>query len=195
MIVLGHNRRRGIHFDVTQNPTQIRLARQVTEAFPWDTAPRYLLRDRDALYGRSFRDRVRAMGIKEVITATRSPWRNAYVERLIGSIRRERLDHVVILDEAHRPRARSSPSRKSAVCIIATSAVPPEVSLRQNRRVAVGGGHTRSSESRSARARVEAWSLRTYADRPMSSQWSACVPLEGGTLPGTGVSSCPWRRQ
>jgi transposase InsO family protein len=108
MIVLGHDRRRVIHFDVTQNPTQIWLARQVTEAFPWDTAPRYLLRDRDASYGQSFRDRVRAMGINEVITAPRSPWQNAYVERIIGSIRRECIDHVVILDEAHLRRVLSA---------------------------------------------------------------------------------------
>src|SRR5205823_14173523 len=98
------DRRKVIHFDVTQNPTQIWLARQVTEAFPWDTAPRYLLRDRDASYGQSFRDRVRAMGINEVITAPRSPWQNAYVERIIGSIRRECLDHAIVLHERHLQR-------------------------------------------------------------------------------------------
>ena len=80
----------------------------MTEAFPWDTAPRYLLRDRDAPYGQNFRDRVRMMGIKEVVTAPRSPWQNAYVERIIGSIRRECLDHVVIFDERHLRRALSS---------------------------------------------------------------------------------------
>jgi putative transposase len=69
LIVLGHDRRRIIHFDVTQNPTQAWLSRQMTEAFPWDTAPRYLLRDRDASYGQDFRDRIHAMGIKEVVTA------------------------------------------------------------------------------------------------------------------------------
>ena len=89
LIVLGHDRRRSLHFEVTQNPTQVWLSRQMTEAFPWDTAPRYLLRDRDASYGPAFRDRVRVMGIKEVVTAPRSPWQNPYVERLIGSIRRE----------------------------------------------------------------------------------------------------------
>jgi putative transposase len=73
----------------------------VTEAFPWDTAPRYLLRDRDASYGSDFHSRVEAMGIKEVITAPRSPWQNAYVERMIGSIRRECLDHIVIFNERH----------------------------------------------------------------------------------------------
>jgi transposase InsO family protein len=108
LIVLGHDRRRVIHFEVTPNPTQIWLARQMTEAFPWDTAPRYLVRDRDASYGQIFRDRVRAMGIREVVTAARSPWQNAYVERIIGSIRRECLNHVIIFDERHLRRVLSS---------------------------------------------------------------------------------------
>ena len=75
LIVLRHDRRAIIHFDVTENPTQVWLARQMTEAFPWDTAPGYLLRDRDASYGKSFRDRIQAMGINEVVTAPRSPGR------------------------------------------------------------------------------------------------------------------------
>jgi hypothetical protein len=93
LIVLGHDRRKIIHFEVTAHPTQHWLARQMTKAFPWNTAPRYLLRDRDASYGRSFRDRIQAMEINEVVTAPRSPWQNAYVERIIGSIRRECLAH------------------------------------------------------------------------------------------------------
>jgi len=101
LIVLGHDRRRVIHFEITPKPTQIWLARQMTEAFPWDTAPRYLLRDRDASYGQAFRDHVRAMGIKEVVAAARSPWQNAYVERIIGSIRRECLDHVFVFGDTH----------------------------------------------------------------------------------------------
>jgi len=101
LIVLGHDRRRVIHFNVTENPTQVWLSRQMTDAFPWDTAPRYLLRDRDASYGPVFRDRVRVMGMKEVVTAPRSPWQNPYVERLIGSIRRECLDHIIIVNERH----------------------------------------------------------------------------------------------
>ena len=96
LIVLSHERRRVIHFDVTQYPTQDWLARQMTEAFPWDTAPGYLLRDRDASYGVGFRDRVRVMGIKP-----RSPWQNPYIERLIGSIRRECLDHIILFNEHH----------------------------------------------------------------------------------------------
>ena len=108
LIVLGHDRRKVIHFDVTENPTQDWLARQMTEAFPWDTAPRYLLRDRDASYGQTFRDRVEAMGIEEVVTAPRSPWQNPFVERIIGSIRRECLNHVIIFDERHLRRVLSS---------------------------------------------------------------------------------------
>jgi len=77
-------------------PTQGWLARQITEAFPWNTAPRFLLRDRDASYGQTFRDRIQAMAIEEVVTAPRSPWQNAYIERIIGSIRRECLNHVII---------------------------------------------------------------------------------------------------
>ena len=73
-------------------------------AFPEDTAPRYLLRDRDQIYGEEFRQRVKAMSIEEVITAFQSPWQNAYVERLIGSIRRECLDHVIVLGERHLRR-------------------------------------------------------------------------------------------
>ena len=108
LIVLGHDHRKVIHFDVTQNPTQVWLAHQMTEAFPWDTAPRFLLRDRDAAYGQTFRNRVLAMGIEEVVTAPRSPWQNAYVERIIGSIRRECLNHIIIFDERHLRRVLSA---------------------------------------------------------------------------------------
>jgi len=98
-IVLGHSRRRLVHFNVTRHPTAAWLARQITEAFPWDSAPKHLIRDRDGAYGIAFRDRLRAMDICEVLTAPRSPWQNAYAERAIGSIRRECLDHVIVLNE------------------------------------------------------------------------------------------------
>jgi len=100
LIVLRHDRRKIVHFEVSPHPTQHWLARQITEAFPWDSAPRYLLRDRDASYGQSFRERVRGMGIQEIVTAPRSPWQNAYVERVIGSIRRECLDHIIFSTHA-----------------------------------------------------------------------------------------------
>jgi hypothetical protein len=108
IIILAHDRRKIVRAAVTAHPTAAWLSRQLTEAFPWDTAPRFLLRDRDASYGSDFCNRVEAMGIKEVITAARSPWQNAYVERVIGSIRRECLDHIVIFNERHLRRVMSS---------------------------------------------------------------------------------------
>jgi transposase InsO family protein len=108
MIILAHDRRTIVSAAVTEHPTAAWLSRQAIEAYPWDTAPRYLLRDRDASYGLEFRSRVEAMNITEVITAPRSPWQNAYVERVIGSIRRECLDHLVIFNERHLRRVMSS---------------------------------------------------------------------------------------
>ena len=101
LLILAHERRRVVHFNITEHPTAQWTAQQVIEAFPWDEAPRYLLRDRDQIYGASFRQRVQHMGIEEVLIAPRSPWQNPYVERLIGSIRRECLDHVIVLHERH----------------------------------------------------------------------------------------------
>ena len=106
-VILGHTRRKILHLNVTQHPTAGWLSRQLTAAFPWDTAPRYLLRDRDGSYGRYFSGRVEAMGISEVVTAPRSPWQNAYVERVIGSIRRECLDQIVVVNERHLRRVLS----------------------------------------------------------------------------------------
>jgi len=82
-------------------------AQQVIEAFPYDESPRYLIRDRDSIYGLHFKHRVKGMGIDEVLIAPQSPWQNPYVERLIGSIRRECLDHVIVLNEAHLRRTLS----------------------------------------------------------------------------------------
>jgi transposase InsO family protein len=104
MVFLAHSRRGLLHHAVTAHPTAEWVARQLTEAFPWDTAPGYLVRDRDAVYGDVVRRRLRALGIRDRPTAPRSPWQNACVERLIGSIRRECLDHVIVLGEAHLHR-------------------------------------------------------------------------------------------
>lgn len=98
-VVLAHERRRIVHFNVTTHPTGEWTAQQLREAFPWDTAPRYLLRDHDRIFGRAFVDQVKAMGIKQVLSAPRSPWQRAYVERVIGTIRRECLDHVIVFNE------------------------------------------------------------------------------------------------
>jgi len=103
-LILAHHRRRVLHFNITANPTAEWTAQQIVEAFPWDSAPRYLLRDRDGVYGQYFQRRVRNMGIEQVVTAARSSWQNPFVERLIGSIRRECLDHVIVMNERHLRR-------------------------------------------------------------------------------------------
>jgi putative transposase len=100
-VVLVHQRRRVVHFNVTANPTAQWSAQQIVEAFPEDTAPSYMIRDRDSIYGADFVARIKGMGIDDTPTAPRSPWQNPFVERLIGSIRRDCLDHVVVLGERH----------------------------------------------------------------------------------------------
>jgi len=103
-LVLRHERRRVVHFNVTTSPTAHWTAQQIVEAFPLEEAPRFLLRDRDGIYGQNFRDRVKHMGIDEVLIAFRSPWQSPYVERVIGSVRRECLDHMIVLNEDHLRR-------------------------------------------------------------------------------------------
>jgi transposase InsO family protein len=104
LVVLAHHRRRVVHFNVTDHPTSAWTAQQVVDAFPDDSAPSYLLRDRDQVYGQRFRHRVRGLRIEEVLTAPHSPWQNPFAERLIGSIRRECLNHVLVLDDRHLRR-------------------------------------------------------------------------------------------
>jgi len=99
-LVLAHERRRIVHFNVTAHPTAEWTAQQLREAFPFGEVPRYFLRDRDKIFGNEFRRQVEDMKIEEVLSAPRSPWQRAYVERLIGSIRRECLDHVIVFHEA-----------------------------------------------------------------------------------------------
>jgi putative transposase len=103
-LMLAHERRRIVHCNITEHPTAQWTAQQIVEAFPWDTAPRYLLRDSDAIYGEHVQQRIKNMGIEEVKIAPRSPWQNAYCERVIGSIRRDVLDHVIVLHERHLHR-------------------------------------------------------------------------------------------
>jgi putative transposase len=100
-IVLVHARRRIVHFNVTEHPTAQWTAHQISEASPWEAAPRYLIRDRDSVYGPPFQTRLEGMGIEEVLTAPRSPWQSPFAERVIGSVRRECLDQVIVLDERH----------------------------------------------------------------------------------------------
>jgi len=100
-VIVRLDRRVLVWINVTQNPTAEWVARQLTEAFPWDEAPGYLIRDNDRIYGGVALRRIRAMGIRNKPIAHRPPWQNGFAERLIGSIRRECLDHMVVLDEAH----------------------------------------------------------------------------------------------
>ena len=104
LVIIRLARRNLVWINVTTNPTADRIARQVTEAFPWAEAPRYLIRDRDRVYGAAAIHRLRAMGIRDKPISPGSPWQNGFAERLIGSIRRECVDHVVVLGEAHLRR-------------------------------------------------------------------------------------------
>ena len=98
-VVLAHERRRIVYFAVTAHSTAEWTLQQMREAFPWDTAPRYLLQDRDGIFGQDFVKQVKAMCIQQVLAAPRSPWQRAYVERLIGTLRRECLDHLIVFNE------------------------------------------------------------------------------------------------
>jgi transposase InsO family protein len=110
-VVVGHDRRQLLWFAVTRHPTAEWLAQQIVEAFPWGTAPTYLVRDNDGAYGQAFTSRVRAMGIRDRPISPRSPWQNPYVERLIGTLRRDCLDHVLIFGERHLRRVLTTYSR------------------------------------------------------------------------------------
>jgi transposase InsO family protein len=107
-LVLGHGRRQLLWFEVTRHPTAEWLSRQITEAFPWTSTPAYLVRDNDRAYGHVFSSRVRAMGIRDRPISPGSPWQNGYAERLIGTLRRECLDQVVIFSEMHLRRILSA---------------------------------------------------------------------------------------
>jgi hypothetical protein len=107
-LVLSNERRRVLHFNVTDSPTAFWTGQQIIEAFPWDAAPRFMVRDRDGIYGNDFARRVSSMGIEEVVIAGRSPSPTPYVERVIGSVRRECLDHVIVLNEEQLRRILTS---------------------------------------------------------------------------------------
>jgi transposase InsO family protein len=110
-VIVRLERRDLVWIDVTRRPRAEWIARQITEAFPWNEAPRYLIRDRDRIFGATVRRRLRAMGVRDKPIAPASPWQNAFAERLIGSIRRECVDHVIVLGEAHLRRILQSYAR------------------------------------------------------------------------------------
>ena len=151
-LVLAHDRRRILHFNVTAHPTAEWTGQQLREAFPFEQLPRYLLRDRDAIFGQNFRKRVQDMGIEEVLSTPRSPWQRAYIERVIGSLRRECLDHRIVFDEGslrriltsyfayyHRSRTHLSLEKDSPEPrLVQPPEIGPVVAVRQ-----VGGLHHR----------------------------------------------------
>jgi putative transposase len=109
MVVMRHERRHVVHFNVTEHPTAEWAARQIREAFPFDEAPRFLIHDNDSIFtAAAFQDCLKSLGIESVKTAWQSPWQNPYCERLIGSIRRDCLDHVIVLGERHLKRILAS---------------------------------------------------------------------------------------
>ena len=99
--IIHNERRKIIHFNVTSNPTAQWTGQQIVEAFPWNTTTKYIIRDRDAIYGEVVKTRIKNMNIEQVVTAYKSPWQNPFAERVIGSIRRECLDHVIVLSDGH----------------------------------------------------------------------------------------------
>ena len=153
-LILTHDRRRVVHFNMTANPSAAWTAQQVVEAYPYDEAPRYLIRDRDSIYGEFFKRRVKAMGIDEVVIAPRSPWQNPFVERLIGSVRRECLDHVIVLNDAHLRRILSEyfayyHADRTHLALERNAPIPRPIEARNAGRVVaaprVGGLHHRYS--------------------------------------------------
>jgi len=151
-VVLRHDRRQIVHINVTSHPTAAWVGQQLREAFPFDSVPRYLIRDRDGIYGEEFRRTVESMGIEEVVIAPRSPWQNPFVERLIGTFRRELLNHVIVLNEAHLKRLIASfltyyHQDRPHMALEHNSPVPREVDPPERGRVVaepmVGGLHHR----------------------------------------------------
>ena len=165
-ILLAHERRRIVHFNVTEHPTAIWTAQQIVEAFPWDTAPRYLLRDQDSVYSVTFQHRIKNIGMEEVKSAPRSPWQNPYCERLIGSIRRDVLDHVIILNDQHLRRV------LTGISPITTDIVPifPSIWIVLNR-------------ERSSRRKQARWWPGL--------KWEACIITMSGKLHNKRWGSSP----
>ncbi len=184
--VLAHERRRIVHFAVTAHATAEWTAQQLREAFPWDSAPRYLLRDRDRIFGREFVGQVKAIGIKQVLSTPASPWQRAYVERVIGTIRRECLDHLRVqrtqltipyakfCDYYHRSRTHlglqkdtsetrppSSPFQKLVVYIIATNVAPLE-GMRRSRATATASVVNQTGCSQAGCGRSAPWTVSEY---------------------------------
>jgi transposase InsO family protein len=155
-VILRHDRRRIVHLNVTAHPTAAWVAQQLREAFPFDLAPRYLIHDRDGIYGNEVHRCLKSMNIEEVVIAPRSPWQNPYVERLIGTIRRELLAHIIVLNERHLRLLMSKFVRYYHTCrthraLEQNSPEPREIEARERGKVIaephLGGLHHRYRRS------------------------------------------------
>jgi transposase InsO family protein len=102
--VIAHDRRRVLHFNVTRHPTSAWVSQQLREAFPYDTAPKYLIHDRDAIFNSEVMETMKVIGIKSLRTSFKSPWQNGIAERFVGCCRRDLLDHIIVLNERHLKR-------------------------------------------------------------------------------------------
>ena len=151
-VVLRHDRRRVVHFNVTRHPTARWTGQQIVEAFPFDQAPRFMIRGRDGIYGHDFRERVNHMDIEEVVIAPRSLWQNPFAERVIGSIRRQCLDHVIVFGEAHVRRILSRyfayyHEARTHISLYRNAPMPRDIEPRERGKVIailqVGGLHHR----------------------------------------------------
>jgi len=198
-LVLGLDRRQLLWFAVTRNPTAEWLARQITEAFPWDSAPKYLIRDNDKAFGVAFKARVGAMGIRDRPTSFRSPWQNGYVERLIGSIRRECTDHLLVFNADHLRRILAKYASyynevRTAVrghCRLSDSRRPTP-SIRSN--IVFGSDSSSSSRSRPRRPLRTASSGRASFRRHLPPMTPASL-MKCRYLPSPGrrPATCPQR--
>ena len=138
LVIVRLDRRDLVWINVTTNPTAEWVARQITEAFPWDMAPGYMIRDRDRVYGTVVTRRLRAMGIRDKPIAPASPWQNGFAERLIGSIRRECLDHIIVLGEVHLRRILKSYARyynETRTHLALDKDAPPSRTVKRARRI------------------------------------------------------------
>ena len=179
LVVLAHDRRRVLHFNVTEHPTAAWTAQQIVDAFPDDSAPSYLLRDRDKIYGHSFRQRVRGMGIDEILTAPHSPWQNPFAERLIGSIRPECLDHVLVLGERHLRRTLASRTITGRVLTSRSARMHPTA----------GQLSGRNSAESSRFAKSVAYTIATSDGRPDPAQ--SVRHARAGSPSGCSVTTPP----
>ena len=179
-VILAHERRRIVHFNVTEHPTAQWTAQQMVEAFPWDEGPRYVLRDRDSIYGTYFQQRIEHMGIEEVKITPRSPWQNPYAERVIGSIRRECLNEVIVLNETLGKQTCKIPGGVSHACSRQGQFLTLDVRQIAKQRPATNAHCVRHFCRRSVRVEIENPSLFKL--------------IGGGSWPSAGSSSGFCRR-